>query len=740
MFFKEQSKRDQQERFKRLDSTYKKNYQNDERNKQAILKELHSLQDGAIMGDERSDFTLKTRSYPFQYNHQNFVLLDVPGIEGREQKVIDQISNATQKAHAIFYVTKTPNPPQKGEEGKRGTIEKIQKQLDSQTEVWAIFNKPITSPRALKDKLINENEKESLKILNKEMKGVLGKHYKGHKVVSAQEAFYGLSSAFLPESDFYKNKQKFLKDFKAEELLYQSHFKPLAEFIAEALIKNSRAKIIQSNCNKALKVVEELQEAIKTMIEKQIDPTIKEMQEHQQEARYNLDRSTEKFILNLTNSAFCEIDQFKSDLREKMYAHINKNIEDEECKEIFKNELIQGIETLHEDIKWRFREYEKRFDGEIKEAIKQLEYRIKDSLAMLECIGIDSGNFDFDFNIDNGIDGFALGLSIGGLVVFGIVNIWNPMGWVELGIAGLVAFVGIGKAVWSFFDSDYKKSQQRKEVDKKLDEVCEKIAQYVESQIESGKKDRLDKSMKIDHKESSDEVKIYDIDNEMELVDTPGLFGFKEKITDSGKIERYKDITKKYISEAHLILYVLNPSNPIKDSHKDDLNWLFRTLNLLSRTIFVISRFDEEADIEDEKDYNKRFEIKKENIQNRLNDLISLSEEEKESLIIVAVAANPFDLGVEHWLKHQEEFQKLSHIKALQDATQKKIKENGGKLTIIEEAKKSVIQDVIYRQMPPAKQALQDINGEMEYLNKMIKKRRKEIQDLILLSRNPKYL
>ncbi|GAA7696067.1 50S ribosome-binding GTPase [Helicobacter pylori] len=242
--------------------------------------------------------------------------------------------------------------------------------------------------------------------------------------------------------------------------------------------------------------------------------------------------------------------------------------------------------------------------------------------------------------------------------------------------------------------------------------------------------DRLDESMKIDHKESSDAVKIYNIDNEIELVDTPGLFGFKEKITDSGKIEHYKDITKKYVSEAHLILYALNPSNPIKESHKDDLNWLFRTLNLLSRTIFVIRRFDEEADIEDEEDYNKRFKIKKENIQNRLNDLISLSEEEKESLIIVAVAANPFDLGVEHWLKHKEEFQKLSHIKALQDATQKKIKENGGKLTIIEETKKSVIQDVIYRQMPPAKQALQDINREMEYLNKTLEKRRKDIQDL----------
>ncbi|GAA6907349.1 50S ribosome-binding GTPase [Helicobacter pylori] len=208
------------------------------------------------------------------------------------------------------------------------------------------------------------------------------------------------------------------------------------------------------------------------------------------------------------------------------------------------------------------------------------------------------------------------------------------------------------------------------------------------------------------------------------------MFGFKEKIADSGKIERYKDITKKYVSETHLILYALNPSNPIKESHKDDLNWLFRTLNLLSRTIFVISRFDEEADIEDEEDYNKRFKTKKENIQNRLNDLISLSEKEKEGLSIVAVAANPFGWGLEYWLKHKEEFQKLSHIKTLQDATQKKIKENGGKLTIIEEAKKSVIQDVVYRQMPPAKQALQDINREMEYLNKTLEKRRKDLQNL----------
>ncbi len=42
--------------------------------------------------------------------------------------------------------------------------------------------------------------------------------------------------------------------------------------------------------------------------------------------------------------------------------------------------------------------------------------------------------------------------------------------------------------MWSFFDSDYKKSQQRKEVDKNLDKFCEKIKEQMRNQIESSKK------------------------------------------------------------------------------------------------------------------------------------------------------------------------------------------------------------------------------------------------------------
>lgn len=116
------------------------------------------------------------------------------------------------------------------------------------------------------------------------------------------------------------------------------------------------------------------------------------------------------------------------------------------------------------------------------------------------------------------------------------------------------------------------------------------------------------KSMNISQQESSNEVAIYNFKDQLQIIDTPGLFGFKEKTNaTTAQIEKYKDITKRYVSEAHLVLYVMNPTNPIKESHTEDLKWLFRTLNLLPRTVFVLSRFDEVADMSDPAEFQERF-------------------------------------------------------------------------------------------------------------------------------------
>ncbi|MDD2133216.1 LeoA/HP0731 family dynamin-like GTPase [Pseudomonas kurunegalensis] len=216
--------------------------------------------------------------------------------------------------------------------------------------------------------------------------------------------------------------------------------------------------------------------------------------------------------------------------------------------------------------------------------------------------------------------------------------------------------------------------------------------------------EKLDRSsMKISHQESSNEVKVYEVGEDFVLIDTPGLFGFKQQENaETHTVEKYKDITKKYVSESHLVLYVMNSTNPIKESHKDDLTWLFRTLDLLPRTVFVLSRFDEVADVEDEQDYQSNLQVKRNNVAGRLREQIGLTDQEAAELSIVAVAANPFDMGVEHWLANLEQFKELSHIATLQTATTGKIQQNGGSAALANEMRASVIRDVLNNQLPVA--------------------------------------
>ena len=175
--------------------------------------------------------------------------------------------------------------------------------------------------------------------------------------------------------------------------------------------------------------------------------------------------------------------------------------------------------------------------------------------------------------------------------------------------------------------------------------------------------EHLDQSMKISQQESSNEVKIYRLGNDIELIDTPGLFGFKEQQNEAGAIEKYKETTRKYVSEAHLVLYVMNSANPVKESHREDLQWLFRDLNLLPRTVFVLSRFDEVADVEDDRDYQKNLKIKQANVTERLKNMLNLNDAELAHIKIVGIAANPFGEGTAYWLEHLEEFRKFPEFK-----------------------------------------------------------------------------
>lgn len=155
--------------------------------------------------------------------------------------------------------------------------------------------------------------------------------------------------------------------------------------------------------------------------------------------------------------------------------------------------------------------------------------------------------------------------------------------------------------------------------------------------------------MKIDSDESSDQLAFYypkGLPEQCEIVDTPGLFGDKEKEID-GKDVLFEDITKKYISEAHIIFYVVDAANPLKESHNNIARWVLRDLNKLTSTVFVINKMDSVTNLTKDDAFAEMATIKTNNLVKKLKAAASLSDVEINELKIVCIAAEFGNKGLE---------------------------------------------------------------------------------------------
>ena len=216
------------------------------------------------------------------------------------------------------------------------------------------------------------------------------------------------------------------------------------------------------------------------------------------------------------------------------------------------------------------------------------------------------------------------------------------------------------------------------------------------------------KNMKIDTNESSDALAIYRPDNlqdRCEIVDTPGLFGDKEKAAENGALVQYGDITKNYISEAHLIFYVVDATNPLKESHQDIVRWVLRDLNKLSSTIFVINKMDEVADLRDAEEFQQQSSIKKNNLLDKLQRFVDLSPAEREAINVVCVASNPNSRGLEFWLEQKDLYDQRSRISELKQVTQR-VLDGSGRETLIKKTGIDVVRDVLGKKIAMAKDEL----------------------------------
>lgn len=432
-----------------------------------FYEDLNDIADGSIIGDGRSDFTRLVKEYKFSFNSQNFKILDVPGIEGKETIVEAEISKSVKKSHVIFYVTSKDAPP------NAGTLEKIQSYLNDQVEIWSIYNKQITNPRALKKDLISSDDENSLLSLDNIMIHALGdKNYKGHIALAGLPAFFSLAKCLIPFSDQSKQQNKFLDRKDSKELLELSRFSEFQDLLISKIIGDVEYKIRKANFSKADRLLKNGVHNLKSIHQNfQImqDNLGKIFENSMKEIDSNINNLKSDFVRNSHNA----LNNFKKDSRADIYQEIENKIDNSEFKSKFETILKIKLNLLQKDLELNNQKSLSDFESLIKATIEKMQTRMEDLIySQQQHSPMKNIQLDLRLKLDSGVNKWGL---LGTAVGIAAAMWWNPVGWVMGVLTGVGLMISFAKAIWSVFDSNYRKSQQRQNVDANLPRIADKV-------------------------------------------------------------------------------------------------------------------------------------------------------------------------------------------------------------------------------------------------------------------------
>ena len=453
--------------------------------------------DGAIIGDGRSDFTLDSQSYLMQGDESKFTVLDVPGIEGKEEKVGESIWSAVHKAHAVFYVTSKAAAPQTGDDKNKGTLEKIKEHLGDQTEVWSIYNKRMTNPLQLqKSQLVSESELASLAELDTKMVEQLGDIYQGTKSICGLVSYLAAAKCLVAGSKDHKRKEKFMKGNTEQGLLDYCGYADFKQFLVSDLIKDYKSKIIKANFNKANQVLKGAKGSITALRDEKFEPLHTTLKQQVVSASDQLDISLDSLKSRLLSSVGTSIDSFKSSVRKSVYSEIEDNISNDDFKYELKNAINNAQRQFDENLPMVINGQLNDFGEEVKGIVERFKKHADELFDMYSSFEIENiaGSFNISVDIDKGFN--VAGII--GSVVGAVVLAFSGVGIAALAIGAVGVVISFAKSIGSFFSSSYKMSQQRKTTDENIYNIA--------SQLESTAKTNIDDAFKL-LRENIDTVK-----------------------------------------------------------------------------------------------------------------------------------------------------------------------------------------------------------------------------------------
>lgn len=432
--------------------------------KQALLNNPSGV-DGDIIGDGSPDFTKVYKEYNMTIMGNPFVLIDVPGIEGDENSVRDEICKALGKAHCVFYVQG------EGKKPDSKTVEKIKKYLKDWVKVYSIYN-----VRGTAFNYDEEEERAAFKTNNvlaiesqieKVFKDALEEKYAGNITLQARLALCSVAKFSLKQGELIEEQKNFNSYFGSSKAVYDfSNFSCLTSNV-DFLSKHFSSEIFNAHKCKLHKLsLSDLGEI--RSLNKTYSDDLKKLEENIRKFRSNVKGHFATFLSNVENEFRCECNKLFEFLESEGCGYIDLGYDEKKLTEALENAQKESSGVLEYNLNVIVSNEADDLSNNLLREQNKLKENIKSFGSNFY-----GGSVDINVNIDDVLNSLSFGF--GDLINWGVylsscfavgwtiaagANWWNPVGW---GIGALVALYTI------FGDS--KKEKAKAKYREKLSDV-----------------------------------------------------------------------------------------------------------------------------------------------------------------------------------------------------------------------------------------------------------------------------
>lgn len=425
---------------------------------------------GTSIGDGSPDFTRTVAAHACEYDGKQFALVDVPGIEGDEALVLAEIETAVGRAHAVYYVTPDARPPQSGDHGREGTLEKIKRQLRPQVKVWTIYNKKVQDPRQFGITLLTEDEVRSLgdgsQSLDAKMREALGDQYQGHIAVSAQPAFFALSEKKPLDGRLERRRRKFLppaSPFSTIELLQHSNLPSVHAQILGSI--PTAAEIVSANLRKLAHPVTEASKGLERQAATEFSEPAAILACQLADLRPKLaaiaddgSKGIRRLVDEVTNG-------YVRRVRKTMLEAIDRGLKDDDALRIKLEAVIETEKRCLPDV---MKNQVGRNALRVQESTDEALHLVRMHLA--EQRAFESASFTAAFscatevNTKSGIEWANLVASAASLGL--VATVTGPF---AVAIVAVTAVVSITRSVWNRFRTGFRQDEQKQALNRNMD-------------------------------------------------------------------------------------------------------------------------------------------------------------------------------------------------------------------------------------------------------------------------------